>query len=312
MNIHEYRFLLSEVGTLNALIARIPHDHVIERMGFEHRLRQVEGELKAYEGYSPEVVEARLTFRGKPVSGSRGGSANFLSNVTKRFATAIHYIGASQKYVNLNPSGAVRDKKDYELMITDTAIGSFGFRVEEASLRPSLLDEPTPVERAIGGFKTILEASVGSDSQLAEAIGDADIRAINAVRDFLNDVAKEDAVCALEFKGDEFRFIDALQVKRSRDRLDRDNVQEGEVKFSGRFQGFLPRSHRAEFLIEATDDASFSEHVGEVINCPVIPSPNDADINSVLNQTVQVDSRARRVGAARPRFVILDWRQLAS
>ena len=309
MNIHEYRFLLSEVGTLKALIARTRPDEVIERMSFEGRLRQVEEELRAYESYSPEVVEARLTFRGKPVSGSRGGSVNFLSSITKRFATAIHYIGASQKYVNLNPSGTVRDKKDYELMITDTATGSFGFRVEEASQQPSLLDEPTPVERAIGGFKSILEASVGTDSQLAEAIGDADIRAINAVRDFLNDVAKEDAVCALEFKGDEFRFRDALQVKRSRDRLDQNNVQEDEVEFSGRFQGFLPNSHRAEFLVDATDDASFSEYVGAVVNCPVIPSPNDTDINSVLNQTVQVNSRARRVGAARPRFVILDWRQ---
>ena len=308
MNVHEYRFLLADRATLKGLISETAPDEVITRRSFEYRLSQVEEELKAYEGYSPEVVEAELTFRGKPVSGSRGGSANFLSNITKRFATAIHYIGASQKYVNLNPSGAVRDKKDYELMITDTALGSFGFRVEEASQQPSLLDAPTPVERAIDGFKTILEASVGPDSQLAEAIGDADSRAIRAVWEFLNDVAKEDAVCALEFKGDVFSFRDTPQVKRSRDRLDRDHVQEDEVEFSGRFQGFLPKSHRAEFLIEAVDDDSFSEHVGAVISCTVASSPNEDSINSVLNRTVEVNARARRVGAARPRFVITDWR----
>ena len=308
MNVHEYRFLLADRAALKGLISETGPDEVITRRSFEYRLSQVEEELKAYEGYSPEVVEAELTFRGKPVSGSRGGSANFLPNVTKRFATAIHYIGASQKYVNLNPTGAVRDKKDYELMITDTALGSFGFRVEEASQQPSLLGELTPVERAIDGFKSILEASVGPDSQLAEAIGDVDSRAIKAVRDFLNDVAKEDEVCALEFKGDKFSFRDTSQVKRSRDRLDQDIVQEDEVEFLGRFQGFLPKSRRAEFLIEAVDDESFSEHVEEVITCPVVPSPNDARINSVLNLTVRATLRARRVGAARPRFVITDWR----
>ena len=308
MNVHEYRFLLADRGALKRLISETRPDEVIERMSFEYRLSQVEEELKAYEGYSPEVVEAELTFRGKPVFGSRGGSANFLPNITQKFATAIHYIGASQKHMNLSQSGAVRDKKDYELMITDTALGSFGFRVEEASQQPSLLDVPTPVERAIDGFKSILEASVGSDSQLAEAIGDADIRAIKAVRYFLDDLAKEDAVCALEFKGDVFSFRDASQVKRSSDRLNQDNVREDEVEFSGRFQGFLPKSRRAEFLIEAVDDDSFSEHVKEVINCPVVPSPNDARINSVLDQTVRASLRARRVGTARPRFVITDWR----
>ena len=308
MNVHEHRFLLEDRAALKGLIAETRPDEVITRRSFEYRLSQVEEELKAYEGYSHEVVEAELTFRGKPVSGSRGGSVNFLSNVTKKFATAIHYIGASQRYVNLNPSGAVRDKKDYELMITDTALGSFGFRVEEASQRPSLIGELTPVERAIDGFKSILEASVGHDSQLAEVIGGTDIRAINAVRDFLDDVAKEDAVCALEFKGDVFSFRDTIEVKRGRDRLNQDNVREDEVEFSGRFQGFLPKSRRAEFLIEAVDDDSFGEHVGAVINCPVVPSPNDAGINTVLNQSVLVSLRARRVGTARPRFVITDWR----
>ena len=308
MNVHEYRFLLADRGALKRLISETRPDEVIERMSFEYRLSQVEEELKAYEGYSPEVVEAELTFWGKPVFGSRGGSANFLSNVTKRFATAIHYIGASQKYVNLNPLGTVRDKKEYELMITDTALGSFGFRVEEASQRPSLIGGLTPVERAIGGFKSILEASVGPDSQLAEAIGGTDIRAINAVRDFLNDVAKEDAVCALEFKGDKFSFRDTSQVKRSGDRLNQDNVREYEVEFSGRFQGFLPKSRRAEFLIEVVDNNSFIEHVGAVINCPIVSSPVAAGINTVLNQTVRASLRARHVGTAWPSFVITDWR----
>lgn len=308
MNVHEYRFLLEDRAALKELIAETRPDEVITRRSFEYRLSQVEEELKAYEGYSPEVVAAELTFRGKPVSGSRGGSVNFLSNVTKKFALAIHYIGASQRYLNLNPTGAVRDKKDYELMITNTALGSFGFRVEEASQQLSLIGEFTPVERAIDGFKSILKASVGPDSQLAEAIGDADIRAINAVRDFLDDVAKEDAVCALEFKGDKFSFRDASQVKRGSDRLNQDNVREDEVEFSGRFQGFLLKSRRAEFLIEAVDDDSFSEHVGAVVNCPVVPSPNDARINTVLDQTVRAVLRAQRVGTARPRFVITDWR----
>ena len=63
MNVHDYRFLLSERGTLEKLIDQASPSSVISRMSLEARLRQVEEDLKAYEGYSPRVVKARLIFR---------------------------------------------------------------------------------------------------------------------------------------------------------------------------------------------------------------------------------------------------------
>ena len=49
MNEEEYRFLLSDRNQLRSLIARTLPGEVIVRGGFQHRLREVEAEIAAYE-----------------------------------------------------------------------------------------------------------------------------------------------------------------------------------------------------------------------------------------------------------------------
>ena len=110
-----------------------------------------------------------------------------------------------------------------------------------------------PIEMAIGRVKDILEASVRSDQDLTEALADSDDRAVAAVRQFLEVVADQEAVCALDFKGEEFAFRDINQVRRSESRLSRDNIQEENIMFSGRFQGFLPQMRRSELLVDEVD-----------------------------------------------------------
>ena len=202
--------------------------------------------------------------------------------------------------------GRVPHQEDYRLMITNTARGSFGFQFEEASQQPAFADESTPVEIAIAQVKEILEASVGTDEELSEAIADTDQRALGGIRNFLKIVADNGAVCSLEFGGDAFRFVNTDQVRRSEDRLSEDNIKEDDVTLTGYFEGFLPNSRRAEFHVEEADVDFLDEAIGTVISGKVEPEVDDVigDINEILKQEVRIDAHTRRVGDGRPRYVI--------
>ena len=304
MNIHEYRFLLSEQGTLERLISRTSPGNVIGRMSLGSRLRQVKAELEAYEGFSPHQVNARLTFRGRPVVSNRGIFADFGTEAVNGFAEAVTRIGAGWNSP-LPASGRIPNSAEYRLLITGTATGSFGFQVEDASQQPILIGESSPVELAIDRFKGILDASTKTDDELVEAIADTDRRALDAVRDFLKLMADNRATCALEFQGSEFRFTDVAQVRRSERRLSNDNILEEDVTLEGQFQGFLPHSRRAEFLIAQTDADFLAGAVGTVVSGRVEAAVGDtANINEILNQDVTITARVKRVGQGRPRYVV--------
>ena len=305
MNARDYRFLLAERATLRQLIDRTGADEVIVRAGFEHRLRDVDAELAAYGERSSRLGDARLTFNGTSVIGNRGMSADFFSEGVGEFAKTVHYIGAGQRQTPLPASGTVPYGEDYRLLVTGIARGSFGIRVEEASDQMPLPGQSSYVEMAIEEFKSILEASVGDDEQLADAIGEIDPRSLNQVRSFLKTVADNMAVCALEFRGHEFGFRDTAQVRRSENRLSNDNIQEADATIGGQFLGFFPYRPRAQFQIEDVRSDLLHTEVGRIITARVASSVSDAvDINSILNQFIRINVSVRQVGAGRPRYVI--------
>lgn len=219
MNIHEYRFLLADRATLKRFLSELDPSHVIERMSFEGRLRQVEEELKAYAGRSPEVVQARLTFRGAPVSGARGMSARFFSETLANFADATRCVGESVNPMVAESAGGAPADGDCELLLVGTLQGSFGFIVEDASGIPALEGEDTPVGEAVGRVKAILEASQEGGERLAEAIEGVDARALKAAEKFLRGVADGGAALSLEFRMSVCEFADADAVRISAERL---------------------------------------------------------------------------------------------
>ena len=221
MNVHEYRFLLADRATLKGFINELKPDQVITRMGFEHRLRQVEEELKAYAGRSPEVVQARLTFRGKPVSRGRGMSARFFSETLATFADATRRVGASgARTAAASDGGDLPPADDCELLLVGTLHGSFGFVVEDASGIPALEGEDTPVGEAVGRVKAILEASQEGGERLAAAIEGVDARALKSVAKFLRVAADGGAALSLEFRMSVCEFADADEVRLGAERLE--------------------------------------------------------------------------------------------
>ncbi len=299
MTLQEYRQLQAELGALRTLLAELPPGREIESLGFESRMREVEAALAFQAAPIRDPIHARLTFRGKPIVGSYGIFAEFGASVVQAFSEAVAALGASQSGP-LGTRGVLPGRDDYRMLITGTVPGSFGFQFEEAPTdAQTLFPEYSPLEPAIAQAKAIMKATLGTDDELTEALADIDPRAIEAIREFLDTMFKNEAVCALEFKDDIFRFADVEQVRRSMVRLEQDNIHEIDEEYSGVFLGILPHRRTFEFKLADT---------GEIIGGKVgndIAEP--AAINHVLEQRVTISVHSRRVGEGRPRYVLLSY-----
>ena len=299
MNLQEYCQLQAEKGALERLLADLPTERLIERIGLEARKQEIDEALAAQPAPSREPIRARLTFRGKPIVGSYGIFAEFGAGIVGAFSDAVAAIGASH-VGPLGARGILPGKDDFRMLITGTAPGSFGFQFEEAPADcPTLFPEHSPLEPAIHRTKEIMQASLGTDDELTEALSDADPRAIETIRKFLETMAKNEAVCALEFKGEVFRFTDVEQVRRSMGRLAQDNIHEEDASLSGVFEGVLPHRRTFEFRVAES---------GEIIAGKVGKTIEDAStINHVLDRQVTINVHSRRVGAGRPSYVLIGY-----
>ena len=198
MTIQEYRRIQAERAALESLLDQLPASSVIERQGLEFRRKRVE-EALASQGAMPwQPARVRLTFRGKPVVGAHGLFADFGAAAVKTFTDAVTTVGASQ-YAPLKLRGAIPGRENYRLLITGTALGSFGFELEETP-RKDMFRELSPVELAVKRTMSILEATVGTDDVLTDAVSDTHPRALGALRAFLKKMADQEATCTLEFK----------------------------------------------------------------------------------------------------------------
>lgn len=301
MNTQEYHRLQAEQAALTSLLHELPTSSMIERLGLESRKKEIDEALASRTAPSREPVRARLTFRGKPIIGSHGVFAEFGAAVVNAFADAVSAIGSSQAGPPLGARGAIRNHDEYQLLITGTALGSFGFELEEAPQNDEELfvDPSSALESAIERAKAIMEASVGSDDELADAISELDPRALEALRAFLRTMVDQEAACALDFNGQMFRFSDAGQVRQSLDRLGQNNIDEENQQIEGAFQGVLPKRRTFEFKIAATED---------IISGKVGVGIRDASvINHFLDQPATISVHTTRVGHGRPRFVLLEF-----
>ena len=296
MTIQEYRRILAEQTALQNLLDRLPSSSVIERRGLEFRKRKLDEVLASRPPVLKEAAHVRLTFRGKPVVGSRGLLADFGATAVKAFADAVAVVGASRNS-SLKLRGAIPRKEKYGLLITSTASGSFGFELEEAP-GDGRFPDMSPVGPAVKRTISILEAAVGTDDEeLLDMVSDAHPRALRAIRMFLNRMAVQEATCALEFKGHAFRFSDVSEVRRGERRLGRGHVLDEEQQMTGRFLGILPAKRRFEFRNEDTD---------RIVSGRIDPSLGDAGaMNDILNRPVRITVVARRVGSAGSRYVLL-------
>jgi hypothetical protein len=299
MSLQERQYLESEISALDNMLAKLAEHKVIDRMSLQARRSKILAELEALPIYQP--ASAVLTFHGKPVISNHGIFAEFGAEAVNKFAEAVAAFAASS-IAPLGTRGTIPNRGDYQLLITGTALGSFGFELEE--IQPQTL---TPAEglslvgQAMVQVRQFLEATKGSDDDLADAATETSPRAVAAIRAFLDTVASNEAVCALEYQDKIFRFDDTGQVRRSVERLSQDNLREEEQSIEGDFQGVLPKRRTFEFRIAETSEIITGKVGMDIENAGVI--------NLVLERPVRIRVMTTRIGEGKPRYVLLGYEE---
>jgi len=288
--------LLAEHAALERLIADTPEDEVLDRGSMSARLEELEQRIAKAGADEREPARVRLTFRGSPVVGSHGIFAEFGSKAVSTFAESVAAMAASMAGP-LAPMGPIPNREQHQMLITSTALGSFGFELEEHRTGQLTLEDASPVAQALERTQRLLQGTLGSDEELADSAFEADERALDKVRAFLQTLSDNDAWCAMEVGGDLVTFASADQVRTSLARLSHDNIREEEQTLTGELRGALPDGRVFEFKL-AED--------GLVIRGKVGPTIQDAeDLNRHLRQPASIQVKVRRVGNGRPRYVLL-------
>ena len=292
----ESLFLTSEINELEALIASTPANNVIGRMSLEARLAAAREALAALPPHA--TTKAQLTFRGRPVFGSHGIAADFGAKAAGAFTDAFAAIAAALDE-GLRGMGPIPDRDKHQLLITGTAIGSFGFEFELPATEPSLFPETTKAQEAMEKIESLFRLSaLGSDDEVAEVIDEVHPRAVKKVHEFLELLSQQQAWCALEFDDRQFRFADHEQIKASSERLKDSNIQEKQATYRGELQGVLPDGRTFEFRL--------SDQAG-VIKGKVDKSIPDPDVlnREWLHKPATIALSVMQVGQGRPRFTLM-------
>lgn len=298
MNRHEQTTLRAEERFLANQIARLPAaGSTLTRRSLQRRLDGIQARLAEEAVDATEPAKSRLTFRGRPVRGTHGIAADFGVAATKAFADAVSAVAASFAGP-LAAVGRIPNREQNQLLITGTALGSFGFEFEEAR-RPELplLHAESALSQALTTTVRLFENTTRSDDELADSIAEIDPRALEKVKTFLAILADNEAACAVETETASFRFLDSNQVSQSALRLSNDNVREDQVIVNGYFAGVLPNHRNFEFQADNEPDVFY----GKI--APSVADPYGLAAN-VRQRYTAIFARTR-VGDGAPRYVLL-------
>lgn len=290
--------LLGERTALQRMIESTPAEDVLDRGSLTARLEEIEYRIAKAKVDESEPARVRITFNGRPVVGSYGIFADFGTKIIGAFNEAVTSVSASLSG-GLAAKGPIPNKEQHQLLITNTALGSFGFELEEYRTGQLPIDDKTTLALAIEQTQSLLQGSIDTDDELlADTASELDQRALDKIRAFIVTLAENEAVCALQYRNQVFRFTDVGQVRRSLERLSKDNLHEDEQFLKGEFQGVLPNRRTFEFKISGSD---------QIINGKVTPAIEDVDlINKHLHQQVEIRTMVTQVGEGRPRYLLLD------
>ena len=297
MNHEECLAISSEIKELETLLDEIPEENVIERMGLEARLETARAAIDGVSDTQPGV-KARLVFRGRPVFGTHGIAAGFAAKAAGAFADTVTVVAAGIAD-NLRYMGPIPDRQKNQLLITGTAIGSFGFEFEVPPPdNGDLFPEPGGTEIALQKVQQLFQLAMdGTDDEVAELVDEIHPRAVKKAVDFLDYISGQEAWCGLEFKGHVFRFHGIDQLRGSAKRLRADNIHETDETFTGEFQGVLPASRTFEFKILDQKNIIRGKVGSDIL---------DADIlnREFLHKPVSIQLHIIQVGQGRPRYTL--------
>lgn len=297
MNRDEHLHLLSEKRALERMLAETPEEDAVDRASLGARLSNVEDALAQVKPDEREPARIRLTFKGRPVIGSHGIFAEFGMKAVNGFAESVTAMAASLS-TPLAAVGPIPNRDQHQLLITSTALGSFGFELEEHRTGQLPLVDGSAVAQALDRTQSLLRGTLGTDDELADSAVEADRRALDKVRAFLETLADHEAVCTVQFGESVVTFSDVGQVRSSIERLSQENLREEHEELRGELQGVLPKARAFEFKLANSS---------QVIRGKIAPTIIDPDaLNRELHQPVTIKVMVTRVGSGRPRYSLIE------
>jgi hypothetical protein len=286
--------LLSERTALRRMIEKKPIEDVIDRGSLTSRLGEIEYQISKINPNEKVPLKVRITFGGPPVVGNEGIFADFGTKVLSHFNDAIVAVATSMTG-GLAAKGPIPNKSQNQFIITSTAMGSFGFELEEYRTEPLLLTEQSTLGLALKKTQALLQCAVElDDEKLADAVAEINPRALDKIRNFMATLAENDAVCTLQYCDHFFKFKDTIQVRHSLARISQENIQENEQIIKGMFTGVLPSRRTFEFKVNGSEQII----VGKIS----IHIQNIENINHHLFEMIDIQTVVTQVGKSPPRY----------
>lgn len=167
--------LLNEAESINDAVGKLQ---------LAQRKKELETEIQTLLESKVSEASIAMFFRGGPVIGSRGISAEFAGKTLSVFQEMVTRQFAKTQLGALGERGPIPMKDVTTLMLTGIAQGSFGFLLEEISEQPHLLD--TALKETIEQVVHIINAAGAvEDMDFNNAAEDLDPRTLMALKDFL-------------------------------------------------------------------------------------------------------------------------------
>lgn len=298
MIIREHQLLQSEIATLGELIDQTPVEDVIDRKSLLARKKEVEKALAALKSPYYEPARGQLIFDGKPVIKSHGVYTDFAACALDKYANMISTLGSNQT-VDLGLCGPLPNSEEFQLMITGTILGSFGFEIEEVTKQATISPGLSPLKAAMEKANLVMGLPIGStDDDIAEAIADISTRSIMAIRAFLEVMENHGAVFAVELedRNKSLKFDEVEQIIQIRERIKPENINEDDIDLLGEFEGTVPARRLFQFLTIKPREIIIGK-IGLNIE-------NPSEINRFLGIPMRIKVHTKQVGSSRPRYML--------
>ena len=286
----EYMSDASEIGTLEHLLRGIPDSRALERFGLQSRLDRIRKRLDGV-AVPPQPKQLYISFNGQPVVGSYGINANFAANAINLFTDTFRTTTASLTG-ELTDRGPVYKSPQTQLLITNTANGSFGFVMEI----PLPEDDPYGFSYAEEAFNLMQEllrvTKDGDDDALSAAIVTLHPRAVHEVAAFLNFLRKQKAQFATNYRGKEIRFDTDTEIADAATRLASSNTQIQTNDVVGTVISIIPNTRF--FRLHTNDGNTIQGQIGPEIREPYEIAEHYA------NKQVEAQIRTARISQGNP------------
>lgn len=245
------RRLAAELSTLGDLIAGLPPNDRITRIGLESRQRQLSSELKALaETPAEKRASVALTFGGPPVKANQGIVAKFGTEAVRHYQDVVSAYAASRRVGELKSRGKVPGSAESRLHITGTVRGSFGFQLAELDSSEVLLDR-TSLAEVVDAASELLIAAADADEMFNSAIENVDERVISALGAYFQHLRSAGASFRIATGAIDHVF-DRQAIERAAERTNF-TIDEQELTLVGTFRGALVDHRRFDFRTNSGD-----------------------------------------------------------